>query len=80
MALNGEKLSPDQAAKKLGRLLCGRVPHVVGVSLGRSATSALTLSVQVDSEDAREYVPSYFEGYPVEVVVVTETPRFGRVW
>ena len=67
----------EQAARLLGRSLCGRVPHIVGVSLRRSDPNVpkLDLYVDIDSDQAAKSVPPTFLGYDVYVRLVG-TPRF----
>jgi hypothetical protein len=64
-------------AKLLGRQLCGRVPHVVGVSVRRRDPNVPTLDlfVDVDSDEPASDLPRTFEGYPVHVRRVG-TPQF----
>lgn len=69
MTPDKEPTSIEQAAKLLGRSLCGSLPHVVGVSLLRrdSNTTALDLYVDIDSEEVARLVPREFLGYTVRV-------------
>ena len=64
-------------AKVLGRQLCGRVPHVVGVSVRRRDPNIPTLDlfVDVDSAEVASDLPRTFEGYRVHVRRVG-TPKF----
>lgn len=67
------------AARELGRGLCGRVPHVVGVSIRRSDPDVpeLVLFVDIDASEAEPYIPRVFEGHEVRVRLVAAPPRFG---
>lgn len=67
----------ESAAKLLGRNLCGRIPHVVGVSLLRRDPNGLELDlyVDIDSDEAAQKIPKEFLGYKVHVRRVG-TPRF----
>src|SRR5215475_7342964 len=70
-------ISIEEAAKRLGRHLCGRVPHVVGVSLRRRDPNkiALDLYVDIDAPEAAIHIPASFHGYEVHVRL-GGTPRF----
>jgi len=59
----------DSEEGVLGRQLCGRVPHVVGVSVRRRDPNVATLDlfVGVDSDQVASDLPRTFEGYPVHV-------------
>ncbi len=77
MSSQSNAVSIEQAAKLLGRNLCGRVPHVVGVSLRRSDPNVaeLDLYVDIDSDEAARDIPATFLGHTVHVRLVG-TPRF----
>lgn len=62
----------NSIAKELGYQLLGVVPHVVGVSLRRREPFAppLEIVVDIDSEQARNSVPSIFKGHDIQVRLV----------
>lgn len=71
------KIGIDQAAKSLGRELCGKAPHVVGTSLRRRDPDSLQLDlfVDIDSPEAKQNIPTTFHGYNVYTRLVG-TPQF----
>ena len=72
-------LDIHDAAKLLGRQLCGHVPHVVGVSILRRDPNVpeLNLFVDVDSDETIRRVPHVFEGHKVHIRRVG-TPIFAN--
>ena len=58
-----------QAARLLGRTLCGHISHVVAVAPRRSESDAqkFELYVYVDSPEVGKRVPNYFQGHKVHV-------------
>ena len=76
-----ENIDIQEAAKRLGRKLTGRVEHVVGVSLRcpDPAVRRLELYVDVDGDllSVRADIPTTFLGYPVHIRRIG-TPVFAR--
>ena len=72
-----ENIEIGDAAKLLGRELCGRVDHVRGTSVRLSKTEPKEFELWVDfgSEDAIPNVPSQYLEYKVHVRIGGQ-PRF----